>query len=247
MSSLSKQNLQESPRGGQFLTTPWTIVVSHARAGDTAAREQLCRLYWYPLYAYLRREGCAPHNAQDLVQGFLAALLARDGLREVARVKGRFRSFLLACLKNYQKDQWSREQAVKRGGHALIFSLDETVAEEHYRREPTDGVDPAKLYERAWAQAVLDRALARVERKFTQAGQEAVFVALAPFLRGERVAENHAQLGARFGLTEQAMRVRVHRLRAEYRQVLREEVGATVLDAPEVDEELAHLYRVLTT
>jgi RNA polymerase sigma factor (sigma-70 family) len=164
----------------EFTTTHWSVVMSARVEGSAKARaalETLCRSYWYPLYAYVRRQGHIPADAQDLTQEFFARLLSHDFLRNVSPDKGRFRSFLLTCLKRFLTDEWRRGSALKRRAGQPVLVLDESVAEQRYLQEPAAGADPEKLYERRWALTLLDRALDRLEGDFREAGKQAMFAA----------------------------------------------------------------------
>src|SRR5881628_1700770 len=148
-----------------FATTHWSVVLA-AKEGDSSsvqdALEKLCRTYWYPIYAYLRRRGCGEHDAQDLTQGFFAQLLERRSIQGVEREKGKFRSFLLASLNYYVADERDRANAQKRGGGRQILSFDAQEAEQRYRLEPMDERSPDKLFEHRWAMTLLDQVLARL-------------------------------------------------------------------------------------
>jgi RNA polymerase sigma factor (sigma-70 family) len=227
-----------------FATTHWTMVLHAGRSDSTAAREalaQLCQTYWYPLYAYVRRRGNSPEDAEDLTQGFFARLLELGSLAEVSREKGRFRSFLLASLNHYLSDAWDRARAQKRG-HGRVISLDARQAEERLSREPADTLTPEKLFERKWAMAVLEAVVRRLQRDYESAGKEPLFLALRFSITGE-AEEPYAKLSAELGMSEPALRVAAHRLRQRYRQVLRDEIAQTVTTEAEVDGEIQHLFQ----
>src|SRR6266704_6836650 len=161
-----------------FATTHWSVILA-AKEGDSPsaqeALEKLCRAYWYPIYAYLRRRGCGEHDAQDLTQGFFAQLLERRSIQGVEREKGKFRSFLLASLNYFVADERDRANAQKRGGGREIFSLDVQEAEQRYRLEPADEHSPEKIFEHRWAMTLLDQVLARLGQEFTDAGKRKLF------------------------------------------------------------------------
>jgi RNA polymerase sigma-70 factor (ECF subfamily) len=231
-----------------FTTTLWSVVL--AAGGDSTnvageALERLCRTYWYPLYAYTRRKGFGPHDAEDLVQGFFARLVEKEMLRKVHREGGRFRSFLLTCFNHFLCDQQDLSRRMKRGGNREIVSLDAEAAEGRYTREPADLVDPAKIFERRWALTVLDTVLARLKVELETEGKGHVFEYLQTLIVGEPGAARHAEAAAKLGLSEGAVAVTVHRLRRRYRELLREEVAQTVQRIEEVDDELGHLLAVL--
>jgi RNA polymerase sigma-70 factor (ECF subfamily) len=222
-------------------------VLNAGRSDSTTARNalaQLCQSYWYPLYAYVRRRGNSPEDAEDLTQGFFRRLLELDSLAAVAREKGKFRSFLLASLNHYLSDEWDRERAQKRGkGH--VISLDANIAEARWSREPADTLTPEKLFERKWAMTLLDTAVQRLQRDYESAGKGPLFLALRFSLLGEKAEEPYAKLSAELGLSEPALRVAVHRLRERYRQMLRDEIARTVASEAEIDGEIQHLYQAL--
>lgn len=226
-----------------FVTTHWSVVL--AVGGDSpaasAALEELCRTYWYPLYAYVRRKGHDVHDAQDLTQEFFARLLRGDSLLQVHPDKGRFRSFLLAAMNHFLAKQWRRETAQKRGGGQAALSLDAAAAEDRYRLEPVDLQTPDKVFERRWAMTLLARALERLRQERKESGQAAVFDALQGLLTGEKCAQPYTQIASQLGLTEDAVKQTAKRLRQRYGELLRQEVAQTVTRPDEVDEELRHL------
>src|SRR6266487_3606715 len=234
--------------GGTFATTHWSVVLA-ARATDApqaaAALEKLCRTYWYPLYAYLRRRGYGEHDAQDLTQGFFAHLFERDWLHGVAKEKGRFRSFLLASLNYFLADQRDRANAQKRGGGRPIISFDAHEAEERYRLEPMDERSPDKLFERRWAMTLLDQVLARLAQEFSDAGKRELFNRLQPFLVEGTGERTYAESARAVGMSEEALKKAVQRMRRRYHELFREEIAQTVASPEEVEEELRHLCAVL--
>lgn len=211
-----------------------------------AALEQLCRTYWYPLYACVRRRGYPPQDAQDLTQGFFAALLAGNYLARADRERGRFRTFLLTAFDNYLHNEHDRATALKRGGGREIVSWEEHIAEGRYAQEPAGGLSPEQIYEKRWAATLLERVLARLREESLHAGRLELFDQLKPHLWGEDEATPYAQLVTRFDLTVSAIKVTVHRLRRRYREVLRDEIAQTVADPAEVDGEIQHLFRVMS-
>ena len=232
----------------EFRTTHWSLVLAAGNSSSehrAAALEQLCRTYWYPLYAFVRRQGCAPAEAQDLTQEFFSHLLARDVLAEVDPAKGRFRSFLLASLKNLMANEWKRGQRQKRGGGAALFSLDAVAAEERYQLEPADNTTPETIFERRWADALLDRVLSRLRDECDASGRMQRFETLKVFLLEEKGTTSLSEAAARLGLSVIAVKGVVHRLRQRYREIFREEVAQTVDQPQDVDEEIRHLLRAL--
>ena len=240
---------RSSDRQEWFATTHWSVVLA---AGETAspqaaqALEKLCRAYWYPLYAYLRRRGYGEQDAQDLTQGFFARLLERNDLEAVGRQKGKFRSFLLAALNHFLSDEWDRERAQKRGGGQTFISLDDQTAEERYRLEPADELNPEKIYERRWALTLLEQVLRQLEAEFAATGKRQLFEQLKVFLLEDKGVGSYADTAARLEMTEGALRVAVHRLRQRYGELFRDEIAHTVARPEEIEEEVRHLLSVLS-
>jgi len=203
-------------------------------------------VYWYPLYAYVRRKGYPVPEAQDLTQEFFARLLARNYFRALDRRNGKFRSFLLACLEHFLAKQWVRAHAQKRGGGLAVLSLDEEGAEERYSAERADLLTPERLYERRWALALLERALARLGEESNGAGKQALFEHLRPYLSGADSAISYGELASQLGTSEGALKVASHRLRRRYGELVREEVAHTVASPGEIDEELQNLFAALS-
>jgi RNA polymerase sigma-70 factor (ECF subfamily) len=235
---------------GHFATTRWSVVLAAGRADTAHARQaldDLCRVYWPPLYGFVRRRGHSPQDAQDLTQEFFARLLAGRGLGRVDPAKGRFRSFLLASMQHFLANQWDRAHALKRGGGVAPVSIDATTAEASYAREPADTLTPERLFERRWALALLDDVLGRLQRDYAAGGKRALFDELKGTLSGEQPASTYAAIGVRLRLSEGAVKVAAHRLRARYRERLRAEVARTVATPGEVDDELRFLLAALGT
>jgi RNA polymerase sigma factor (sigma-70 family) len=227
-----------------FVTTRWTLVVAAGRgpSADAArALEELCRVYWYPLYAYARRHGRAPADAEDLTQGFFARFLARNYLEGLDADHGRFRAFLLAAFKHFLANEADKAARLKRGGDAVMIPLDAADAEARYAAEPADTLSPDKLYDRAWARALLERVLARLRGDLAADGRTAQFDALVPFLTAGEEGE-YAAAAAALGASEGAVRVAVHRLRRRYRELLREEVAQTLTRPELAEDEIRSLF-----
>jgi RNA polymerase sigma-70 factor (ECF subfamily) len=232
----------------RFATTHWSLVLAardRAEPGAADALGSLCALYWYPLYAYVRRGGYGADEAHDLTQEFFARLLEKDFLAGVDRGKGKFRSFLLAACKHFLANERDRDRARKRGGGRPILSLDAAGADSRYRAEPADELTPEKLFERRWALALLEGILHRLRLEHAVRGKGEVFDRLRGFLVGERQPGGYTGAAADLGLTEGAIKVAVHRLRQRYRELLREEIGRTVHDPGSIDEEVRALFAAL--
>jgi DNA-directed RNA polymerase specialized sigma24 family protein len=237
-----------APASATFATTHWSVVFSAAHnqwPGAAEALNRLCQTYWYPLYGFLRRHGHKEEDARDLVQGFFAQILGNEFLGDAARERGKFRSFLLASLNYYVADQRARASRLKRGGGEPAFSLDAVEAEERYRYEPADELSPDKLFDRRWALALIERTLAKLEAEFAAGGKQASFLELRRFLPGGDADSTHAEVAARLGATEGAVKVAVHRLRQRFGQLFREEISQTVVSPVQVDEEIQHLLAAL--
>ena len=224
-------------------------MVLSARKPDSpqslAALETLCGTYWYPLYAYVRRQGHSPADAQDLTQEFFARLLEKDYLKAAAREKGRFRTFLIVALKRFLANEWDRLRAQKRGGGQLPVSLDTELAEQQYRIEPAEGATAERVFERRWALTLLDRSMKRLREEFAAAGKVREFDRLKACLTADRGEISYAEIGAALDMSEGTARVAVHRLRKRFREVFREEIAHTVASPEEIDEEVRYLMGVL--
>ena len=243
MSSTTSESA--APDARAFVTTRWTLVL---RAGhDTPAAHEalatLCRTYWYPLYAFVRRAGKSAHDAQDLTQEFFARLIEKEWLVGVDRERGRFRSWLLSSMKNFLAKEWRDAHREKRGGGVEFVALDADSAEERYAREPAEHVTAEQIYDRRWALDLLDRGLARLQAEFESAGKAAQFATLRFSLTGDKVPL--AEVAAQLGLSEGAVKVAIHRLRERYRELIRAEIAETVSKPEEVDAELAELFAAL--
>jgi len=238
----------EAPRRAAFVTTHWSVVVAtgcNETSESRNALEQLCRVYWYPLYAHVRRRGHTPEDAQDLTQEFFARLLERQWLARADRACGRFRTFLLVALDRFLANAWDKARAQKRGGGALTLPLQLDTAETRYGLEPADPRTPEQAFERRWAIALLDEVLRRLEAEQQTEGKAALFARLKPCLAGESASLPYGQIAGATGLSEGAVKVAVHRLRQRYRELLRAEIAQTVASTEDVDAEMRHLFHVL--
>lgn len=231
-----------------FPATQWTVVLA---AGGTqspesaVALERLCGSYWYPLYAFVRRSGYSPADAEDLTQEFFARLLEHHWIAHADRHKGKFRSFLLMAMKRFLAKEWDRAKRLKRGGGVRLVPFQLDTAETRYCREPSDTRTPEQMFEKQWALTLLEFVLARLSEDYARDGKGSLFRALEPCLIGSRDAQPYAALGDQLGMTEGAARVAVCRLRERYRECLKAEIAQTVASPAEVDEELRHLLRVM--
>lgn len=210
-----------------------------------AALEELCGTYWYPLYAYVRRHGHSREDAEDLTQGFFARLLEKNYLEGVTAERGRFRSFLLVALKRFLANEWDRANRQKRGGGVLPLSLDWQDAETRYQINPATTLSPDKLYDRAWAVVVLERVIMRLQGEYRAEGKSGLFEQLKQFLMVGKGEIPYAQAAAAMNMSEGAVRVAVHRLRRRYRELLRDEIGQTLANPAQADEEMQALFSAL--
>lgn len=231
-----------------FVTTRWSVVLA-AGCSDTIhaheALSRLCETYWYPLYAFVRRRGHSPEDAQDLTQEFFARLLEHHWVSDADRSKGRFRTFLLTALNRFLANEWDRARAQKRGGGLAAMPLDTVTAEGRYQLDSALAMAPDQYYDRQWAMTLLDRALVRLAEEHEPSGKAAEFAVLSPFLTAERGGIPYAAVAAQLGISEATARQAVHRLRKRFRELFREEIAQTVAAPAEVEEEIRHLLAAL--
>ena len=231
--------------GDIFATTHWTVVLAAGRTRSPqadVALEELCRTYWFPLYAYVRRRGHSKEDAEDLTQAFFARFLAKNYLEGLSAERGRFRAFLLASLKHFLANEWDKAQRQKRGGHAPHLSLDWQTADTQFQIAATTEPSPDKAFDREWAMALLGKVIERLRVECEAEGRARLFDELKVFLTAGKGAQSHAEAARKLGLEETAARVAVHRLRKRYRQLLRDEIAQTLADPAQVDEEMRALF-----
>jgi RNA polymerase sigma factor (sigma-70 family) len=234
---------------GTFATTHWSVVLAAGQRGlpeASGALENLCRTYWFPLYAYVRRRGYSPEDAQDLTQQFFALFLKKEYFRLADPSRGRFRTFLLHALEHFLINEWARAHCAKRGGGTPPLSLDVADAEHRYALEPASTLTPERAYEKQWAATLLAQVLSTLRQEYATDGNSRMFAELADLLWGKEGSVSFAEIGARLGMTEGAARAAMHRLRTRYREQLRREVSQTVNEPGEVDEELRYLISVVS-
>jgi RNA polymerase sigma-70 factor (ECF subfamily) len=237
-----------NPSAAVFTPTRWTQVFLARGGKSTVSREaleNLCRTYWFPLYAFIRRSGYTREDAKDLAQEFFARLLSRDWLSQVDENKGRFRSFLLAALKHFLANEMDKAQALKRGGGQKYISLDAVGAETNYQLEPAYSESPDKIFERRWAIQILDQALAALQQEHVREEKGVIFNTLKDCLTGSRESLPYAELAPQLGVNVGTFKVMVHRFRGRYRDLLREQVARTVDEPSQIDDEMRHLLEVL--
>ena len=230
-----------------FATTHWSVVLEAQGESPAAqeALETLCRVYWRPLYAFVRRQGCGHEEAQDLTQGFFVSLFERESLNAVRKEKGRLRSYLLKALKYFLADEQRRAMAIKRGKGQRLIPLEELHPEGWTEMEPADPVTAEMIYERRWASTLLERVLSRLKDEYRAAGNAALFDSLKKLLPDEPGASSQAEIAAQLGMTENAIRQAFHRFRQRYQSLLREEIAHTVATPGDIEDELRHLIAVV--
>lgn len=242
----SDRDSSSPPGQANFATTHWSIVLEAGRRSSPDSDEalaSLCATYWYPLYAFVRRRGCSAADAKDLTQEFFAHLLEKKSLQAADPDRGRFRSFLLTVFKNFLADERDRDKSQKRGGNVRHFSIDFDAGEQRYQFEPADDWTPEKIYERRWGLTLLDRVVIRLEGEYHDNGKGELFDTCKGHLTGSGVSYEEA--ANTLEMSEGAVRVAVHRLRAKYRDLLKQEVAATLVDPDAAEDELEYLRRAI--
>jgi RNA polymerase sigma-70 factor (ECF subfamily) len=227
-----------------FLTTHWSVVLRAAGEESETAHQalcDLCQIYWYPLYAYARRQGHSPHDAEDLIQGFFAVLVEKNFIGDADRTRGKFRGFLLTALKHFMANEWNRQHAKKRGGFTTLIQIDQMAAESRLEWELRDNVQPDAAFERQWASTLLDRVMANLEREYVESGRAKLFEALRDSLVRDESARPYADIAVYLKVSEAAVKMAVQRLRARYRELLRSEIARTVSSVEEIEPELRQL------
>jgi DNA-directed RNA polymerase specialized sigma24 family protein len=249
MGSDGSQSQSIERTAAQFATTHWSTVL---RAGDTAspdsreALEKLCRTYWFPLYAFVRRKGFSPEDAQDLTQEFFGQLLEKHRLRLANPVRGKFRSFLLASMVHFLVHEWDRLKTIKRGANFTFVSWDELGAEQRYGAEVPGGLLPDQAFDQQWALALLETVLGRLRDELTSAGRAEFFECARPWLLAEPEPGDYARAAVELGMTHAALKMAMTRLRRRYGDLLRQEIAQTVSTVQQVEEELRHLIEALS-
>ncbi|HEX9045448.1 MAG TPA: RNA polymerase sigma factor [Verrucomicrobiae bacterium] len=234
-----------------FATTHWSVVLLAGTHHDTTcardALARLCQVYWYPLYAYVRRRGHNAHDAQDLTQAFFEQLLRRQSLASADPERGRFRSFILTAMNHFLASEWKKAVARKRNAGARNLSLDWAAAEQRFDLEPATTIAPDRLFEKHWALTLLAEVLNRLEREYRAEGHGELFAAIKETLMGRGESQPYAELAAALGMNEGALKVAVHRLRKRYRELIRAEIANTLDPAEDVESEMRHLFQVLAS
>jgi RNA polymerase sigma-70 factor (ECF subfamily) len=242
---------QSSPRASSGEEFPSTVWMRIEQARETKAPESkealaaLCEAYWHPVYAFIRRKGNDPDQAADLTQGFFTALIETEALTAVTPEKGRFRSFLMAACTHFLCNQRVHERALKRGGERFLTSIDQLMAEDRLSREPFHEMTPEKTFVRQWALSLLDRVMAKLQAEAALKGNAQLFEQVRPIILGREVVPSYAQISAKLGMSETALKVTVHRYRTRYRTLLREEIARTMNDPAEIEQEITTLIQAL--
>jgi RNA polymerase sigma factor (sigma-70 family) len=239
-----------APPAWRFASTRWSLVAAAGQGASPEAREALavlCQTYWYPLYAYARRRLPTAEDAQDATQEFFAQLLEKDYLQAADPERGKFRSFLLTAFQRFLTKERDKTNAQKRGGGRRILPLDFQAGERRFRLEPADQATADSIYERRWALTLLEQALTRLRLEFTNAGKQQLFEQLKGTLTGDGSVEPYSQIGEALAMSEQAVKVAVHRMRQRYKELLRAEIAQTVATADEIEDELRDLFKAVRT
>jgi RNA polymerase sigma-70 factor (ECF subfamily) len=248
MAATDQSDHPGSPAPWRFASTRWSLVAAAGQGASPEAQEALatlCQVYWYPLYAYARRRLASVEDAQDLTQEFFAQLLEKDYLQAADPNRGKFRSFLLTAFKHFLSKERDRANAQKRGGGRRILPLDFQVGESRFHLEPTNRATPDSLYERRWALTLLEQALNRLRQEFAGSGKQQLFESLKGTLTGDSSAEPYSQIAEKLSMSEQAVKVAVHRMRQRYKELLRGEIAQTVATDEEIDDELRDLFNAV--
>jgi RNA polymerase sigma factor (sigma-70 family) len=234
-------------RAMPFTTTHWSVVLEAQSESPAAqeALEKLCRVYWRPIYSFVRRQGIAPEEAEDVTQAFFADLLENKSLTAVRKEKGRFRSYLLGALKYFLADERRRAMAIKRGKGQRLIALEALSADERAKMERTDPVTAEQIYERRWASTVLEHVLGLLKNEYVVAGNAALFDSLKQLLPDEPGSPSQADIAGQLGITANAVRQAFHRFRQRYQLLLREEIAHTVATPGDIEDELRHLIAVV--
>jgi RNA polymerase sigma factor (sigma-70 family) len=238
-----------APRAGRFATTRWSLVLAAGRktsARSAEALTSLCEMYWYPVYAFIRRQGCGADESADLTQEFFVRVLEKNYFHDADPARGRFRAFLCASIRHFLSNERDRARTLKRGGKQPPISLDVETAEGKYQLEPRDEMTPEKLFDRRWALILLERVLARLRDEHVSAGKGELFDRLKGFLTGDSTGVPYADVAKAVGMTEGAVKVAVHRLRRRFRELLIQEIAETVSDPADIDAEIEYLLKAVS-
>ena len=241
---------ERAEHGAEFLTTRWSVVLSARDAEENSeqgleALESLCRSYWIPLYCFVRRQGHDKQQAEDYTQGFFQRLLEKQTIAGVDRSKGKFRSYLLACLKNYILDEHKHETRLKRGGGVRMLSLDADIGEQELASTGSSEMTPEQIFDRRWGLTLMATALKKLEGEHSASEKSVRFALIKPYLMGEMPAERSKQICEELAISKNNLQVIVHRIRQRYRELIRAEVADTVANPSEVNDEMRYLSSVI--
>lgn len=237
-----------SERNGEFTTTHWSVILQACDTDSNEASEaleRLCRSYWYPVYAHVRRQGKGSEDAEDLTQEFFARLLEKQYIRLADPHRGRFRTFLLTSLGHFVTNDWQKSRALKRGAGRITSLFVTGDGEERYQHEPVDGLSPDKIYERRWAATLLENVVGQLRAEYVSVHKEELFEGLKTSVWGDAPDDGYRSLAGRLNTSEGALRVAAHRMRERYRTLLRDAVAQTVATPEDVEDELRHLVSIL--
>jgi RNA polymerase sigma factor (sigma-70 family) len=238
-----------APRAGRFATTRWSLVFAAGEKSDARSAESLatlCEMYWYPVYAFIRRQGYRPEECADLTQEFFARVLEKNYFQDADPARGRFRVFLCASIRHFLSNERDRARTLKRGGNQPPISIGVETAEGTYQLEPRDDLTPEKLFDRRWALIMLERVLGRLRDTHVSAGKSEMFDRLKGFLTGDSAGVPYADVAEALGMTEGAVKVAVHRLRRHFRDTLIQEIAETVLDPADINAEIEYLLKAVS-
>jgi RNA polymerase sigma-70 factor (ECF subfamily) len=246
---MTRNDRLATDKAARFQTTQWTVVLRAAQSqlpGSQAALADLYRIYWYPLYTFIRHRGYNAEDARDLTQGFFFSLLERKSLQQVARRKGKFRSFLLASLKNYLSDEFDRKKSLKRGGQIEFVAFDFVAGEKCYRDEPVDFLTAEKVFDARWAMTLLNWTIARLRKEYASHGKAEIIDVLQPFLDPNcQTLPSYEEASDALKVSPAGVKSLVHRLRRRCYELIRQEVRRTVPDEQAIDEEIHALCEAL--
>jgi RNA polymerase sigma-70 factor (ECF subfamily) len=229
---------------GVFATTHWSVVLTAGQGSAPAALEKLCRTYWFPLYAFARRQGNSPEDAQDLTQEFFSRLLEKNYIAKADPDRGKFRTFLLRSLRNFLINDWKRVGRLKRGGGFEFLSIDTNTAEDRYAAEAPEEANADSEYEKRWAVTLIEQVLTILRQEFNAADKAQLFEELKGFIWGDKSTSSYADIAGQLNLSEGTIKVTMHRLRQRFRELLRAEVAHTVSRPEDIDDELRYLITV---
>ena len=243
---------KSSDSSGLFPHTRWTLISDVRQESDLELKEralsELCRIYWYPIYVFLRKKGCSPEDSEDLTQELFARMLRNEAFAAADQDRGRLRTYLLTSASRLIAEQWRRDTAKKRGGQTIVLSIEAELSEEHYQNEPATEISPETLFDKRWALALLKEVELRLQKDYEKRGKGELFHALSPFLAGKSPKDDsvsYAEIARTLGMSVPALKLKMHRMREKFRETVREEIAATLTNSEDLEEEMQHLYAAL--